>query len=99
MRRWSKGHQLRSCSIADTLDVYRQSRVTHLAVLHCTDSSLYVSKAVKGDHTEEAYSNCGRTSFVGSGFQVLIMDPNVTFKKAEGLIGFLTNTVNMISPS
>ena len=35
--------------------------MTHLAALHGTDSSLLMSLAVCGDHTVEAYSNCGRT--------------------------------------
>ena len=61
MRRLSKGRQFRSLSMAVTLDMYRKSRVTHLAALRCTDSSLLMSIAVCGDHTVEAYSNCGRT--------------------------------------
>ena len=59
LARWSKGRQFRSLSMAVMLDVYRESRVTHLVALRYTDSSLLMSVAVCGDHTVEAYSNCG----------------------------------------
>ena len=57
MRRWSKGRQLRSFSIAVTLEVYLLSLVAYLAALLWTASTLFISVVVWGYHTVEAYSN------------------------------------------
>ena len=42
----------------------RCTRVAQRADLRCTASSFVISVFVYGDHTVEAYSNCGRTSVV-----------------------------------
>ena len=46
MRRWSKGRQFRSFSIAVTLDVYLLSLVAYIAAILWTVSTLFISLVV-----------------------------------------------------
>ena len=54
--------QSRDCSMAVTLLYLLYVLYTYRAALRCTLSIRALSLASQGDHTEAAYSTCGRTS-------------------------------------
>ena len=89
--------QSRDCSMAVTLLYLLYVLYTYRAALLCTLSIQALSLASQGDHTEAAYSTCGRTSDLYALSRTSLVDFRFRLRTFRVLVAFAATCLQWTS--
>ena len=89
--------QSRDCSMAVTLLYLLYVLYTYRAALRCTLSIQALSLASQGDHTEAAYSTCGRTSDLYALSRTSLVDFRFRLRTFRVLVAFAATCLQWTS--
>ena len=89
--------QSRDCSMAVTLLYLLYVLYTYRAALRCTLSIRALSLASQGDHTEAAYSTCGRTSDLYALSRTSLVDFRFRLRTFRVLVAFAATCLQWTS--